>query len=321
MAEEMVEEGGSVEEVKTPAAAISAESEDTVIEKANPRKMSREDLDTFLGKGPEGISTDLTEEVEGSETGEESTEEETSTENNEVTDDTDESDTVTSEDIKALMAENKRLLKKTENQDKFFDRVGTEVGLLRKKTPEEDKVELERIRDLYIDDPVAGHKAMVDFNASQEKAETVGREVEVNRRIEVNKTGIESLIPDFETNQSEIVEEIAGLMTEDGAPAAAVAAFKEQPFLMDQATLYNLHLRNTIGKESKEKDAKITELETQIEELKKRPGELLSNIEKASKNQTLTGKSAGAVPANSTTVQKKPAKMSRAELKKIINKS
>ena len=186
-------------------------------------------------------------------------------------------------------------------------------------TPEEDKVELEKIRDLYIDDPVEGHKAMEDYRANQERSTTVNREVEVNQRIEKNKTGIESLIPDFEANQSETVEELAALMVEDGAPAAAVEAFKQEPFLMDQATLYNLHLRNTIGKESKEKDAKITELETQIEELKKRPGELLSNIEKASKNQTITGKSAGAVQTNSATVTKPTKNLSNAELDEIIN--
>lgn len=313
MAEEMVEEN-SVEQKEPPAAGTEPPA---VVEPKPASKMSQEELDTLLNEEPVAISTDIVDPAEEDDLAKK----EAPAEKDEPTDGPDESDTVTSEDIKALMAENKRLLKKTENQDKFFDRVGTEVGLLRKKTPEEDKVELERIRDLYIDDPVAGHKAMVDFNASQEKAETVGREVEVNRRIEVNKTGIESLIPDFEINQSEIVEEIAGLMTEDGAPAAAVAAFKEQPFLMDQATLYNLHLRNTIGKESKEKDAKITELETQIEELKKRPGELLNNIEKASKNQTLTGKSAGAVPNSAANIstQKPTGSMTNAELDKILN--
>lgn len=312
-AETMVDDSEkSVEPVETPAAGT--ETPAAVVTKP-ASKMSNEELDTFLSGEPADSSSNIVEPVE-----EDPAKKETPGEvEDEITDDTDESDTITSEDIKALMAENKRLLKKTENQDKFFDRVGTEVGLLRKKTPEEDKVELERIRDLYIDDPVAGHKAMVDFNANQEKAETVGREVEVNRRIETNKTGIESLIPEFEANQSEIVEELAGLMTEDGAPAAAVEAFKEQPFLMDQATLYNLHLRNTVGKESKKKDVEIADLKTQIEELKKRPGELLSNIEKASKNQTLTGKSAGAVPANSATVTKSVNKMSNAELDKMLN--
>lgn len=310
-AETMVDDSEkSVGPVETPAEAIPAS-----VETKPASKKSYEELDTLLNKEPTDSSSNIVEPAE-----EDPAKVETPGEvKDEITVDTDESDTITSEDIKALMAENKRLLKKSENQDKFFDRVGTEVGLLRKKTPEEDKVELERIRDLYIDDPVAGHKAMVDFNANQEKAETVGREVEVNRRIETNKTGIESLIPEFEANQSEIVEELAGLMTEDGAPAAAVEAFKEQPFLMDQATLYNLHLRNTAGKESKEKDIEIADLKTQIEELKKRPGELLSNIEKASKNQTLTGKSAGAVPANSATVTKPVSKRSNTELDKLIN--
>ena len=301
----------SVEPVETPAVETPA-----AVETKPANKMSNEELDTILNGEPEDNSSTIVDKAEEDDAAKKET---SAKEDDKTTDDPDKSDILSSEDVAKLVAENKRLLKKSENQDKFFDRVGTEVGLLRKKTPEEDKVELERIRDLYIDDPVAGHKAMVDFNANQEKAETVGREVEVNQRIETNKTGIESLIPDFEANQSEIVEELAALMTEDGAPAASVEAFKEQPFLMDQATLYNLHLRNTVGKESKGKDAKIAELETQIEELKKKPGELLSNIEKASKNQTLTGKSAGAVSANSATVTKPTSKMSNAELDKVLN--
>ena len=301
----------SVEPAETPAIETPA-----VVETKPASKMSNEDLDTILNGEPVDNSSNIVDTAKADDLAKKETPPEGE---DEITGDTDESDTITSEDIKALMAENKRLLKKTENQDKFFDRVGTEVGLLRKMTPEEDKVELERIRDLYIDDPVEGHKAMEEYKTNQERTTTVNREIEVNQRIETNKTGIESLIPDFEANQSEIVEELAALMTEDGAPAAAVEAFKEQPFLMDQATLYNLHLRNTVGKESKEKDAKITELEAQIEELKKKPGELLNNIEKASKNQTLTGKSAGAVPANSATVTKPTSKMSNEELDKVLN--
>ena len=303
---EKLVEPGETPAVETPAA----------VETKPASKMSNEELETLLNKEPADTSTNIVEKGEEEESAKKEALAKGKIDPNDEPGDT---ETLTADDIKALVAENKRLLKKAENQDKYIDRVGTEVGLLRKKTPEEDKVELERIRDIYIDDPIAGQEAYAEYKANQDKAETVGREVEVNRRIETNKTGIESLIPEFETNQSEIVEELAALMTEDGAPAAAVAAFKEQPFLMDQATMYNLHLRNTIGKESKEKDAKITELETQIEELKKKPGELLSNIEKASKNQTLTGKSAGAVPANSATITKPVSKRTNEELDKLIN--
>ncbi len=313
MSEEMIEENSSVGQEETPAAGMETPA---AVETKPANKMSSEELDTLLNGEPEDNSTNIVDKAEEDDPAKKET---PAKEEIDSDDEPGEPETLTADDIKALVAENKRLLKKSENQDKYIDRVGTEVGLLRKKTPEEDKVELERIRDIYIDDPIAGQEAYAEYKANQDKAETVGREVEVNRRIETNKTGIESLIPEFEENQSEIVEELAALMTEDGAPATAVAAFKEQPFLMDQATLYNLHLRNAAGKESKGKDARITELETQIEELKKRPGELLSNIEKASKNQTLTGKSAGAVPANSATVTKTAQKMSNAELDKILN--
>ncbi len=313
-AEVMVDESNkSVEPVETPAVETPA-----AVEPKPVSKMSKEELDTFLNGEPVDNSTDVVDKVE--EDDEPAKVETPPKEEDEITDDPDKSDTVTRKELEALMAENKKLLKKAENQDKFFDRVGTEVGLLRKMTPEEDKVELDRIRDIYIDDPIAGQEEYAKYKKGQESATTVSREIETNKRIESNQTGFETLVPDFETNRGENIEGMVALMTEDGAPAASIEAFKEQPYLMDNATLYNLHLRNVAGKTIKEQDAKITELETQIEELKKRPDELLSNIQNASRNNTLTGKSAGAVPANSATVAKPISKMSKEELDKMLGR-
>lgn len=133
MAEEMVDESEkAVEPVETPAVETPA-----AVEPKPTSKMSQEELDTLLDEEPVETPTDIVDDAEEDDGAKKETPGEA---DDEDAGDTDESDTITSEDIKALLAENKRLLKKSENQDKFFDRVGTEVGLLRKKTPEEDKV-------------------------------------------------------------------------------------------------------------------------------------------------------------------------------------
>lgn len=205
-----------------------------------------------------------------------------------------EKDTITREEFDTLKTENARLLKKAVNQDKFFDRVGTEVGLLRKRTPEEDIAELDRIRDIYADDPIEGRKAHDEYLANQTRAEEVDREVSVNQMVEANREGIAISIPDFETNQSETIGELATIMAADGAPPEAVEKFKAQPYLMDQATLFNLHQRNVAVKANTAKDTEIEGLKAEIEELKKKPDQMLSRIEQASKGKTMTGKSGGA---------------------------
>ena len=306
MSEEMIEKEESAKPFEAPIEEEVPEADDL-----KPHAMTGEALDTFLAGEPVEVPPTPEGEIEKEEDPPPEIE-------GKVTDDTDDSDTISRDELDELMAENKRLLKKAENQDKFFDRMGTEVGILRKNTPEEEKAELERIRDIYYEDPIAGHRAMEEYHAKQNESATAQNEYQASQMVDANRESLTTIIPDFTKNQDEIVNELAVIMAEDNADSRAIDAFKKEPFMMDQSTLYNLYHRNIANKSIKVKDAKITELETQIEELKKRPGELLGKIEKASKTQTMTGKSAGAVPANSATVAKPASKMSKEELDKAL---
>lgn len=279
-------------------------------------KMSREQLQEVLYSAPEEVVEEVTEEVEETEEQEES--EETVEETNEVVEEPEEE---TPDDNKnTLEAENKelrekyeRLLKKAENQDKFFDRVGTEVGLLRKRTPEQEREELEKIRDAYIEDPVEGHRLMQEYQDKQNKAKDLEKEYEANQMIERNRESISKLLPEFKEDS---IEELSKLMAEDGAPEEALRAFKAQPYLMDQATLYNLYKRNDLTREVTTLKEQLEAKEKEIEALKKKPDELLDNIEKASKVKTLTNSASGNKNTQAPD-EKSVHRMSREELKKL----
>lgn len=278
----------------------------------DPKDMTQEELENFLsGEDPiESESTDEGEEEEGEEKPSEEEEEEGEEEDPEG-----KGETETSPEMQKLLEEIETLKKKTANQDKFFDRMGTEVGLLRKKTPEEDREELEKIRDAYIEDPVEGHRLMQEFNAKQEQSASLQNEYKVNRTAEANREALSPKLPDME--KSEVVNELATMMTEDGAPAQAVEVFKSNPFLMDQATLYNLYQRRSLSKENTDLKTQLEAKEKEIAELKGKPEKMLKNLEKVSKGTQLPKGSSGGKKA-AAKVEKNTTNLTGEELDALL---
>lgn len=314
---------------ETPGEEAAAPEETPAKEEVkDPKDMSEEELDSFLsGEEPEepGSTAEGEEKKKEEEKEKEGGEDappkkETPAEEPEKNKDGEadpaaKGDTEASPEIKALMEEIEALKKKTANQDKFFDRMGTEVGLLRKKTPEEDRVELEKIRDAYIEDPVEGHRLMEEFRANQDKTTGLQNEYAANRQAEANREALAAKLPDMD--KAETVNELAAIMTEDGAPAGAVEVFKSNPFYMDQATLFNLHQRYSLKKENTGLKEQLEAKEKEITELKGKPAKLLEGIEKAAGNTTLKG-GGGGKKAEATKGEQNTAKMTSEELDKLL---
>lgn len=312
MAEEMVEE--------------EVEQEETLLEEEgiDPGNMTEEELDNFLNGEEPGEPEEL---GEGEESGGEEAGEEDPAGGEKPTGEEDpnkgekpEGDTEDSPEIKELKDQIAALNKKTANQDKFFDRVGTEIGLLRKKTPEEDKKKLEEIRDAYIEDPVEGHRLMEEYREEQGKTTQLQAEYSATQRAKANREALGERLPDIE--KTEVINEIADLMVEDGAPPQAVEAFKtleDGPFYMDQATLHNLYQRNVLRKENTGLKDENESLKKQVEELKGKPAKMLKNIERATKTKTMSGKSAGGGKKAAEATEKTPNRMSKEELDKVLN--
>lgn len=295
---------------------------DTLVEEEHPDPtgMSQEELDNFLsGEEPaESESTDKGEEGDkGGEEGEDAGGEAAGEEKKEGEEESleDKGDTETSPEMKKLIDEIEVLKKKTANQDKFFDRMGTEVGLLRKKTPEEDLEALQKIRDAYAEDPVEGHRQMEEYKANQKESESLQHEYAANRSAETNREALSKRLPDME--KAEVVNELADMMAEDGAPAMAVEAFKTNPFLMDQATLYNLYQRRSLSKENVDLKTQLEAKEKEIAELKGKPEKMLKQLEKVSKGKQLPKGSAGSKKAAAKT-EKKTVNLTGEELDAVL---
>lgn len=280
-----------------------------------PKDMTEEELENFLS-GEEPAESEST--VEGEEEEEETPPKEEPPAEEEEEEGDPEGDTKVSPETAELLAKIEALEKKTANQDKFFDRMGTEVGLLRKKTPEEDRAELEKIRDAYIEDPVEGHRLMEEFRSKQEHTTSLQNEYSANRTAEANREALSTRLPDME--KAEVIEELAAMMVEDGAPPQAVEVFKANPFYLDQATLFNLYQRRSLSKENVDLKTQLEAKDKEIAELKGKPGKLLEGIEKASGKSTLAGKPSGAAPAKTEKkVEKKTANLTGEELDALLN--
>ncbi|MCK5608013.1 hypothetical protein KAR91_39400 [Candidatus Pacearchaeota archaeon] len=310
----------ATDELENPGSEEEAGELDTLaeVEHRDPTDMTQEELDNFLsGETPaESESTD--------EGGEEGDEEEGGEDDpaagaeggEEEEDPKDKGGTETSPEIKKLLDEIEALKKKTANQDKFFDRMGTEVGLLRKKTPEEDLEKIQEIRDAYAEDPVEGHRLMEEYKANQVKSESLQNEYAANRSAETNREALSERLPDME--KAEVVNELATMMAEDGAPAQAVEVFKQNPFLMDQATLYNLYQRRSLSKENVDLKTQLEVKEKEIAELKGKPEKMLEKLEKASRGKQLPRGSAGSKKAAAKT-EKKTANLTGEELDALLS--
>ncbi len=287
----------ATEELETPGNEEEAGELETLaeVEHPDPTDMTEEQLDNFLS-GEESAELESTDKgEEGEEKGGDEKPPEEKQPEGEEGEEKPEGDTKPSPEIEKLLTEIEALKKKTANQDKFFDRMGTEVGLLRKKTPEEDLEKIQEIRDAYAEDPVEGHRLMEEYKANQVKSESLQNEYAANRSAETNREALSERLPDME--KAETVNELADMMAEDGAPAQAVEVFKKNPFLMDQATLYNLYQRRSLSKENTDLKTQLEAKEKEISELKGKPEKLLEKLEKASKGKQMPKGSAGSKKA------------------------
>lgn len=204
----------------------------------------------------------------------------------------------------------KQQQERIEKQEKLLAKLGTEIGLLRKTSPEEEKERLQKIRDMYLDDPIAAQEELDRYKEEKREQERI----QLESHIERNKTAIESLVPDFSATVPEMVE----VLTEDGYEREAVEIFQKNPYQTPSDLLYMLHKRVVEKKENQGLKGRITELEGQIAALKKKPDAILERVEQAAR-RPLTGKTGGAAPKETAIPNAPPHRLSREELEKLAN--
>jgi hypothetical protein len=227
---------------------------------------------------------------------------------------TDTNGTVSKEDFDALQEKWSAAQKKAEHQDKMLARLGTELGLLRKSTPEDETARLEQIRQVYWEDPVAGHKALEEWRIEQKTRENQKHQDEQIEAYEKNRSNVTSWSPDFESS----IDDMAEIIKQDGVDAASIEAFKKQPYVLDATTLYNLNMRAKLYKSNAVLQAELESLKKENESLKAKPSELVEKIEKAAtQSKTITAKTGGGKTTETIENTKPVYRMSREELQRV----
>ena len=225
-------------------------------------------------------------------------------------------------DHDALQAEHTKLKERWANQEKLLQRFGNEVGIMRKMSPEVVQERLQKIRDMYnpdseIFDPVQGNEEIQRLRSDQTR-ETQQEEItRTVRKVSETREAIKQFAPDFETE----IDGMANLIKEDGAGEEYVQAFRQNPYLLDHTTLYNMHKRVALSKENVTLKAEVEKLKTENETLKRKPDEMLRRIENAGKFKPESAASKGASSQAAGLYDKLPAHMTREELNAAAEKA
>lgn len=194
----------------------------------------------------------------------------------------------------------KKLEEALEAKNKLFDKLGTEVGLLRKKTPEEDKAEIQRIRDLYETDPIEGNKAWEEYKNSQLREKKLEETQALLETVEKTRDVVGRSIPGFEGDVSAMGDYLSSL----GYGENNVNEFKRNPYSVDPATLYFIH---KAYKGKHDYDSILTErdsLKSELDSLKEKFKTSIDKIEKGSKSETIKSRSGS--PTKTKTDEKLP---------------
>lgn len=219
------------------------------------------------------------------------------------------------DELKALKEENEKLKKKSEHQEKFLARVSTELGLLRKKNPEEYNKRVQEIRDEFLasDNPAEALKKLKEVIKEDDDLSNAEKEAEFMKTVERNYTVISERIPDF----SDKVEEIGKmLIEEDGEDKAFVENFVSNPYFIPPSQLYILYKRVEAKSENQALKKEVETLRAELEAAKKKPDEILKKIENAGKN-VVTGGSGGANESTRLSDMATPEQVRRMSKKEI----
>jgi uncharacterized phage infection (PIP) family protein YhgE len=203
---------------------------------------------------------------------------------------------VSKQEHETLKGEIEQLKNTLAARERFYNRQATELGLLRKTSPEEEKEAIrqanEKYEQIYVQDgKFAADEFMDNFRAERkQRTEALQKASEIERyeaQTKDTKEKIATFVPDFDNK----IDVIVKLMEEDRAAPENIRIFRENPYIVDPVTLYNMAKRADLKTQVDTLTQENTALKARVEELKKQPGELAQKI--ADATNSLDGKSSG----------------------------
>lgn len=243
-----------------------------------------------------------------------------------------ENDAVTAEkhevtpEIESLKKENERkealLQKKTEALRKLsleYQRRSSEFGEMRSRLVALQSQLVKPNEESLLDDPDTVIDRRLQLREAQRELERVSQdEAAYTNRVRSMEQVVHFVGPDdFD------VEAIGQTLARDGFSQEQIAAFKSDPFSKaDGVTLINLAKRAKAESLIAGVVKYAQNLEKEIAELKKKPGQLLSSIDKAAKAKPITAAAGGAGQERrsptTATLPKSLDKLSDAELDELL---
>jgi len=283
-----------------------------VTEEKQPFQMTEEELaKATSGETQETTSAETTDK-EDTQTVEKETKE---TKDTKETKETMETETDKGDTKIVSIEEFEKLQRKAEKNDKLLAKLGTELGMFRKASPEEEVEELQKIRDAYVQDPLKG---MQLYDEYKERKVAEYREAQ-KQQVEELETNTRELIENVAPGFVDQMEEIAGLLKEDGYSDEVIKSFKANPYLYGADTLFQIHKRVGLQKDMAELKEENEKLKKENEELKTKPSKLLSEIEKETNRKKVTSKKGDETAAHADVPDKPAFLMTKEELAKNLS--
>lgn len=197
----------------------------------------------------------------------------------------------TQEEIQAILAENSRLKQEGNQKELFIQRRNTEFGELRKQLSER-RTQIAQLRDQlangledrFAESPVQASNDRDQIKALNDQLEVLDRQEERASRITENQTQFMQHVG----TDNVTVDEVAEVLRSDGVPEQFINQFKSNPWeFTNSEALVQMGRRAIDRKQFVQADSDrrtlanyVISLEKQIEDLKKRPGQVMQNVQR-----------------------------------------
>ena len=194
------------------------------------------------------------------------------------------------EEVKYLRGQLETKEKQVRDKETFIQQRNALIGELRKKEDlyRSSIKDPSLIQNNFFDDPVKGVNDLLDYREGQKQVLSL----QAQQTILKNEMVVDQIVPEFKEYLSDIVD----ILKRDGLPESAINEFKANPYLDDPGILVSLGKRAQAERMIREKENQFIDLQNQINELKKKPAQVVEKI-----NQAAANKSISSIPASKST--------------------
>jgi len=188
--------------------------------------------------------------------------------------------TGTEQSVDDLKAQIETLNKRLRDKDSHIGKQRNELEQVKKRLSQLT-VPPEPTNEEFFENPAEANKALKKHEDALKEREQLEQQKQFIELMENNHSIVTQVVPDF----AESIEQIGKvLMEEDGLDVNTVSNFLQNPFAADPVAVIQMAKRAKSAHKLSELTAENEQLKAQIEELKAKPGKMLSSVDRAVRN-------------------------------------